>query len=168
MEPTQLFFKDDGIIPNSKFPLLIYKHVFAHDKSDPDSIIEYFANRGWTNAWDNGVFDYHHYHSVTHEVLGVHSGYATVKFGGEQGQEVSVEEGDVIVIPAGVGHKCISASDDFGVIGAYPDGRDYDIRKGDDGDRPDADENIAKVPIPENDPVYGKMQGLVTLWKLKE
>ena len=165
MEPIQLTFKDDGEIPNSKLQLLIYKNVFSEEKANPEFIKAHFANYNWSNAWDNGVFDYHHYHSTAHEVLGIHSGYAKLQLGGKNGEQVSVEEGDVIVIPAGVGHKRISQSDDFGVIGAYPGGMDYDIKRGEDGERPQADENISKVPMPDNDPVYGKMEGLISLWK---
>jgi uncharacterized protein YjlB len=165
MEPIQLKFKDDGKIPNSKFPVLIYKNIFSEEKSDPDYIVKYFEDHNWKNSWKNGIYDYHHYHSITHEVLGIYGGFATLQLGGENGEAVSVEEGDVIVIPAGVGHKSISASGDFAVVGAYPNGSDYDIRKGEDGDRPEADNNIQKVPLPDNDPVYGKMEGLLALWK---
>ncbi len=158
-------FKDDGKIPNSKFPLLIYKNVYSEEKADPDYIQSHFESHNWRNSWTGGVYDYHHYHSNTHEVLGVYKGFATLQFGGENGEQVSVEEGDVVVIPAGTGHKQMSASDDFGVVGAYPDGMDFDIMKGEKGERPKADENIAKVPLPDNDPVYGKMEGLLALWK---
>lgn len=165
MDPIQLKFKDDGKFPNSKFPLLIYKNIFTFEHNDPDHIESHFAKKNWTNSWRDGIFDYHHYHSVTHEVLGVFSGFATVQFGGENGEKVGLEEGDVVVIPAGVAHKCISASADFQVVGAYPNGSDYDILKGDESDRPKAEENIANVPIPDNDPVYGKMEGLLAIWK---
>ena len=165
MEPIQLKFKDDGKIPNSSLPLLIYKNVFSEEKADADSIEKHFANHNWTNSWKNGVYDYHHYHSNTHEVMGVYRGYATLQFGGAQGEQLAVEAGDAIVIPAGIGHKKIKASDEFGVVGAYPDGMEYDIKKGEDGERPDADENIKNVPLPENDPVYGKMEGVPALWR---
>lgn len=165
MEPIQLKFKDDGKIPNSPLPLLIYKNVFSEEKAAKDFIRSHFQSHNWRNAWDNGIYDYHHYHSTTHEVLGIYSGYATLQFGGEDGEQISIEEGDVVIIPAGVGHKKISASDDFAVIGAYPNGMDYDIKKGDSGERPEADENLSKVPMPENDPVYGKTEGLIALWK---
>jgi uncharacterized protein YjlB len=165
MEPIQLKFKDDGKIPNSKFPLLIYKNVYSEEKADPEYIKAHFESHNWSNSWKNGVYDYHHYHSNTHEVMGVFSGYATIMFGGDQGEQVSIEEGDAIVIPAGMGHKKISASDDFGVIGAYPGGMDYDIKKGEKDERPEADDNIKNVPLPDNDPVYGKMEGLISLWK---
>jgi len=165
MEPIQLKFKDDGKIPNSALPLLIYKNVFSEEKADAAYITAYFENYNWTNSWENGVYDFHHYHSNTHEVMGVYSGYATLQFGGDAGEQIAVEAGDAIVIPAGVGHKKISASEDFGVVGAYPDGRDYDIKKGESGERPEADDNIKNVPLPENDPVYGKMEGVPALWR---
>ncbi|HLA54823.1 MAG TPA: cupin domain-containing protein [Flavobacterium sp.] len=165
MEPIQLKFKDDGKIPNSHLPLLIYKNVFSEEKADADYIIHHFERHNWGNSWKDGVYDYHHYHSNTHEAMGVYSGFATILFGGENGEQVPVEEGDVIIVPAGVGHKKISASDDFKVVGAYPNGSDYDIMKGEKGERPKADENIKKVPLPDKDPVYGMMEGLVPLWK---
>lgn len=165
MEPIQLKFKDDGKIPNSVLPLLIYKNVFSEEKADADFIIQHFEGHNWSNSWKNGVYDYDHYHSNTHEAMGVYSGYAVLQFGGENGEQVSVEAGDAIVIPAGTGHKKISSSADFGVVGAYPDGQDYDIKKGEEAERPQADEAISKVSVPELDPVYGKMEGLTGLWK---
>lgn len=164
MELIQLNFKDDGKIPNSKLPVLVYRGIFLEDKADADAMIAHFRRNGWKNAWKNGVFDYHHYHSITHEVLGIYQGNATLRFGGENGESVWVGEGDVIVIPAGVGHKREIQSGDFAVVGAYPDGCDYDILKGEPGERPGADENISKVALPENDPVYGKLEGLLSLW----
>ena len=164
MDPIQLKFKDDGKIPNSRFPLLVYKNVFSEEKADADFITSHFENYNWKNAWTGGVYDFHHYHSNSHEVLGVFSGYAMLQFGGNDGEMVSVEEGDVVVIPAGVGHEMISGSDDFAVVGAYPNGSDYDLQKEGD-DRNVADENLKNVPFPDNDPVYGKMEGLISLWK---
>ncbi|HEX8563822.1 MAG TPA: cupin domain-containing protein [Flavobacterium sp.] len=165
MEPIQLKFKDDGKIPNSKLALLLYKGVFSEEQATADFIENHFKERNWSNSWRNGVFDYHHYHSITHEVLGVYQGNAVLQFGGENGEQVAVEKGDVVVIPAGVGHKRIQASANFAIVGAYPGGSDYDILRGEDGERPKADENSAKVPLPDNDPVYGKMEGLLAIWK---
>jgi len=165
MEPIQLKFKDNQNIPNSALPLLIYKNVFSEEKADAGYIKHHFENHNWTNSWEDGVYDFHHYHSNTHEVLGVFSGYATIQFGGEGGEKVAVEEGDAIVIPAGIAHKKISASEDFGVVGAYPGGKNYDLKKGETGERPEADQNIKNVPLPETDPVYGKMEGVPALWR---
>ncbi|RZJ73262.1 cupin domain-containing protein [Flavobacterium sp.] len=164
MKPHTFTFKDDGKIPNSNLPLLLYKGVFEEDYIDADAIIAHFRDFGWRNAWKNGVYDYHHYHSITHEVIGIYQGDAVLQFGGESGEKFEVEAGDVVVIPAGVGHRRVTQSEDFAVVGAYPNGCDYDVLRGEPGERPKADENIANVAMPENDPVYGKSQGLLEVW----
>lgn len=166
MEIIQFNFKDDGKIPNSRLPLIVYKSAFTGE-SLADAMQEKFAENNWKNNWKNGVFPYHHYHSITHEVVGVYSGYAKLHMGSENGEIIDVEAGDVLLIPAGVGHKKVSASDDFAVIGAYPDGMDYDLMTGEEGERPRADERIAKVPLPKTDPVLGVAGGIRELWKMK-
>lgn len=166
-KPELYHFKDDGKIPNSKFPLLHYQKAFEKSGSGVASWLEnHFAQNNWTNSWRNGVYPFHHYHSTSHEVLGIYSGYATLFLGGENGEKVKVEAGDVLVIPAGVGHKNLGSSNDFGVVGAYPDGRSWDVMKGEPGERPKADERIAALPIPEFDPFLGKDSGLVEVWKI--
>lgn len=164
IKPETFSFKDDGKIPNSKYPLLLYRKVFSADKIGASKIKRQFADNGWTNSWDNGIYPFHHYHSTSHEVLGIYAGYALLHLGGEQGEKIKVQAGDIIVIPAGVGHKNLGASDDFGVVGAYPDGRDWDLLKGEPGERPKADENIAALPIPDFDPWFGKAEGLKKIW----
>ncbi|MGV3559785.1 MAG: cupin domain-containing protein [Larkinella arboricola] len=165
-EPETHLFKDDGTIPNSKYPLLIYHNAFSETVPAGASWLEErFSKNNWTNSWRNGVFPYHHYHSLSHEVLGVYSGSALLHLGGEQGQKIRVQTGDILVIPAGVGHKRLEASSDFGVVGAYPDGRDYDVLRGEPGERPQADQNIAAVPLPKTDPLLGREGGLTRIWK---
>ena len=165
MQIETYHFKDDGIIPNNALPLLVYKFAFPVGESIAEVMEETFASHNWTNSWRNGVFPYHHYHSITHEVLGVYAGSATLHLGGGHGEKLEVEAGDVFVIPAGVGHKKILASADFGVIGAYPNGTDYDLMTGKEGERPSADERIAAVQLPETDPVLGKEGGIAEYWK---
>lgn len=165
MEARHYQFEDDGRIPNSVFPLVVYKGAFEPVEALADVMEEAFAKNNWTNAWRNGVYPYHHYHSTSHEVLGVYKGSAQLQLGGDNGKAVEVQAGDVMVIPAGTGHKKIAASDDFAVIGAYPDGREYDLLTGEEGERPRADERIAQVPFPENDPVHGNKGGILELWK---
>jgi len=166
VEPEQLNFKDDGIFRNSPLPLLFYRQAITTHAKDPASIFkERFAENDWTNSWRNGVYSFPHYHSTSHEVLGIYSGRATLRLGGGHGRNVEVNAGDVIVIPAGIAHQSIGASDDFGVVGAYPGGGSWDLLRGLPGERPNADHNIAAVPIPNNDPIYGAKGPLLCIWK---
>ncbi|GAB4036386.1 cupin [Spirosoma gilvum] len=164
MQPEMFLFTDDGKIPNSKFPLLVYRHAFTErGNAGAEWLEKRFASNNWTNSWRNGVYSFHHFHSTSHEVLGVYLGSALLHLGGEQGQKVQVEAGDILVIPAGVGHKNLESSQ-LGIVGAYPDGRSWDINKGLPGERPQVDKNIAAVPIPTTDPLLGKDAGLTKIW----
>jgi uncharacterized protein YjlB len=166
VQPEQFNFKDDGIFPNSVLSLLLYERALITEAKDPASVFEQrFAENDWTNSWRNGVYPFPHYHSTSHEVLGVYPGAATLRLGGEHGKKVEVRAGDVIVIPAGVAHQNIGASNDFGVVGAYPGGRRSDLLRGLPGERPTADHNIAALPMPDNDPIYGAEGPLRQIWK---
>lgn len=166
MNLTQFFFEDDGVIPNNSLPLLLYRNAFdQREKDGAEWLINRFGKNNWTNAWKNGVFSSHHYHSTSHEVLGVYSGKAKLHLGGEQGEKIDVEAGDVIVIPAGVAHKNLGSSRDFRVVGAYPNGSSYDMKTGEKGERYQADKNIASVPIPSTDPLLGKEDGVPVIWQ---
>lgn len=166
LEPQQLVFQDDGAIPNNPLPLLLYRQAFAPNTKDLASVIEQrFAENDWTGSWRAGVYPFAHYHSTTHEVLGVFSGSARLRLGGAQGTTVEVHSGDVIVIPAGVGHQNLGSSGEFSVVGAYPGGRQWDLLLGLPGERPQADRNIATVPLPDNDPLYGSKGPLKRIWK---
>ena len=158
--------KDDGTFPNSSLPAFIYKGALVLPKQHPEKIIEdIFKKNNWSNSWRNGIYDYHHYHSITHEVLGVFEGSTVVELGGAKGITQLVEKGDIIIIPAGVAHRNVTPESNFKCVGAYPGGMDYDIKKGEPGDRPGADRNIKKVPLPEKDPVYGHNGLLINNWK---
>jgi uncharacterized protein YjlB len=166
VQPEQLNFKDDGTFPNSVLPLLFYRQAIVPEARDPAFIFEQrFAENDWTDSWRDGVYSFAHYHSTSHEVLGVYSGRATLRLGGEHGKNVDVQTGDVIVIAAGVAHQNIGTSDNFGVVGAYPDGRQWDLLRGLPDERPRADENIAALPIPDNDPIYGAEGPLRRIWR---
>jgi len=149
--------EDDGAIPNNpELPLLLYRDAVALPRADPASVFEaLFTANGWPAAWRNGIFPFHHFHSTAHEALGVFAGSATARFGGESGVDVTVSAGDVIVIPAGVGHKAIEASTDLGIVGAYPTGTSPDLCRGTAGERPVCLAAISQVAVPALDPLYG-------------
>lgn len=161
-------FEDDGRIPNNPtLPLLVY-HGAPAPGADPAADFEsLFARNGWRGSWRDGVFPYHHYHSTAHEVLGVARGQATLRLGGERGVALRVRAGDVLVIPAGVGHKNEGADPDFLVVGAYPDGQDWDLCTGEPGERPGVLDNIRRVPLPAADPVHGAGGPLAEHWRVR-
>ncbi|WP_276503332.1 cupin [Terrimonas pollutisoli] len=162
--PETFYFKDDGEIPNSRYPMLLYRDAFSQRGDDGATWLEQkFLSNNWSNSWRNGIFSFHHYHSITHEVLGIYRGSAIVHMGGEKGKKLTIKAGDVIVIPAGVGHKNLE-SDNLGVVGAYPNGIMWDMNYGKPAERPKADENIAAVPIPLQDPLFGSKDGLIKIW----
>ena len=153
--------------PNSKLPLLVYRKAIAlpRQKHKAAEIVrKVFASHGWGNAWQDGIYDFHHYHSNTHECLGICMGEATVIFGGPGGKSIKVGTGDVIILPAGTGHKCSTKSDDFLCVGAYPQNKDYDIKLGRFSELAEARKHIASVPVPEQDPVFGKEGYLRAYW----
>lgn len=155
-----LFFQDDGSIPNNpELPAVVYKKAL-----EPSMMKDIFRQHKWSNSWTNGVLQEHHYHSNTHEVLGVTKGRARLLLGGEEGKAVEVGCGDVLVLPAGTGHKCLESYEGFTVIGAYPNGRDYNMKYGKPDERPSALEEIKQVPFPETDPVFGEDGPLLEKW----
>ena len=160
------YLKDDGIYPNNaRLPLLVYQQVIELPVHDPASRVEaLFVGHHWHNSWRNGVYSFHHYHSAAHEVLGVYSGSATVQLGGDNGVTVTIKPGDVLLIPAGVAHKNLGASRDFGLVGAYPQRQHPDMCYGKPGERPQADDRIAAVPLPQSDPVFGATGPMHTYW----
>lgn len=159
-------FHDDGIFPNNdNLPLILIHQMFAAKPEVPPATIEKtFQTNGWENSWRNGLYIFHHYHSTAHEALGIYGGWVEAQFGGPEGKVVTARAGDVIIVPAGVSHKNVDQSPDFCVVGAYPRGQMWDMNYGKAGERPKADENIKKVPLPAADPVFGKAGLLMRLW----
>ncbi|CAA9456915.1 MAG: Cupin domain-containing protein [uncultured Rubrobacteraceae bacterium] len=166
VEVREYRFEDDGSIPNNPtLPLLIYPRALPEGGQDPSRCKELLAQNGWGGAWVGGVFSYHHYHSTSHEVLCVVGGEARITFGGPGGETAEVAAGDVVVIPAGVGHCNEGSSRGFSVVGAYPRGQEnYDLRTGEEGERPGVLENIRGVPLPETDPLTGEEGPLLRRW----
>jgi uncharacterized protein YjlB len=128
-------------------------------------------------AWKYTMYRQHHYHSNTNEILCVVSRRgAEVGFGGsnesnKSGNEgkvvVKVGRGDVIVVPAGVGHALLRELDDvedgdedqgkFEMVGSYPVGAEgWDMCMGDEKEKDGKEwENVRKVGWFSRDPIYG-------------
>jgi uncharacterized protein YjlB len=161
-------FKDDGIVPNHPvWPMILYRGaVYLPDELDPAAVFEdLFQSNGWGDSWRNGIYDYVHYHSRIHEVLGVACGRATVQFGGNRGRIVHLKVGDVAILPAGTGHKGLSESRDFLVVGAYPPFGTYDVcTTSEDHER--AIKTIPRVGRPRKDPVFGQRGPLQKAWRV--
>jgi uncharacterized protein YjlB len=166
LEPLAVVFEDDGLVPNNPMPFLVYQGAVAVDHDDPEQAIEdLFGANGWGGTWRNGVYDFLHYHATVHEVLGVARGHARVRFGGDRGREFEIAAGDVAILPAGTGHQCLGASDDFCVIGAYPPGSQMHVTRPTPENHAKALKTIPEVKLPETDPVMGKDGPLRKLWK---
>jgi uncharacterized protein YjlB len=166
-KPRAVRFTDDGLILNHpRWPLILYRNaVNLDERHDPAAVIEdLFQANGWSDSWRDGIYDYVHYHSRIHEVLGIARGKGRVRFGGRKGRIFMLKAGDVATLPAGTGHQCLAAEDDFLVIGAYPSVGTYDECTTVE-DRPRALKTIPKVALPRNNPVYGISGPLSKLWK---
>lgn len=156
MEIESFKLAANGWLPNNEqLPVVVYRRALDGDDSDLAERFEaLFAENGWPPDWRDGVFDYHHYHSTAHEALGVFAGKATLELGGGGGRRVEVVAGDALMLPGGTGHRCITASEDFQVVGAYPRGQSWDICR----EAPDdaVRTRIAALPDPPHDPVTGE------------
>jgi uncharacterized protein YjlB len=155
-----------GAIPNHpRWPLLVYPGAVAIEGEDPAIRFEELFNRnGWPAAWRNGVFPFHHFHTNAHEALGVYSGEVTVQFGGDKGVVLTAQPGDVIVLPAGTGHKKVSSRGVVGIVGAYPAGQQPNMRTPLLSFRHRSPKGVAEVPLPECDPVDGAAGRLFMHW----
>lgn len=162
-EPESRMFSHSGGVPNNpSLPVLLYRAVLLADPSTFEALIN---GNGWECRWRNGIFDYHHFHTTAHETLAIPRGSATVMIGGEDGEEIDLSAGDVLILPAGTGHKRLFSSQDFLVVGAYPPGQDYEIEKPSAAGLKEAISRIERVALPASDPVTGPEGALTRLWK---
>ena len=165
MESRTIVFADDGDVPNNPLPLIVYPGAVDPSAPDPATAFEaLFRRHGWGGSWRNGIFPFHHYHSTAHEVLGIAAGEAEVRFGGENGETLTVRAGDAVLIPAGVGHKRLSATPDLLVIGAYPGGQRADLMREGAEDKDGIRRRVAAAAMPGADPVAGDGGPMAEHW----
>lgn len=160
-------FEDDGAVPNNpRWPVLILWHALRLPRSiDPAAAFEdLFKSNGWGASWRGSIYDYLHYHSRIHEVIGVARGSAKVRFGGEYGHTFKLSAGDVVILPAGTGHQCLSASKSFVAVGAYPSSGTYDECKPRTAAHARNAARVLKAVWPRKDPVFGRDGALFRYW----
>ncbi len=163
---TRLFADDGETVNNPSLPLVLMRGTEAAEAKDPAAWFEArFAANGWGASWRWGVYPYHHFHTNSHEVLGVARGEAELLMGGAKGERFTVTVGDVVVIPAGVGHKCERSSTGFQVVGAYPDAVGPDLIRSGETEPEDLRAAVSRVPLPACDPVYGAEGPLMECWR---
>ncbi|MCJ1301061.1 hypothetical protein MMC08_003860 [Hypocenomyce scalaris] len=148
-------------IPNTSMqqkPLLIYHSAFQSDAS-ASAIESHLSNMDVvTPQWRYTMYSTTHFHSTSHEVLCIASGKGKLCFGGEDNPErvePTVEKGDVIVVPAGVGHRLLEdIQGGFSMVGSYPKGKNWDMCYGKEGEEEKV-KGIGGLGWFERDPVYG-------------
>jgi uncharacterized protein YjlB len=167
MKPESFLLERHDWVPNNPdLPVLHYRGALQQIRAlAPDDAESVLARNGWPARWRDGIFSYHHYHSTAHEVLAVFAGRARVVLGGPGGRQVELETGDVVVLPAGTGHCLVEADAGFEIIGAYPEGQDWDICC--DAPNDTMLRRIADVTYPMSDPLEGRDGALPKLWTEK-
>ena len=155
----EIYFEKAADVPNSNLPVLLYRSVLAiHAATKVRAFRDRFKVNGGTGIWTDTIYDYTHFHSNAHEVLAIAEGKVTLRLGGTRGSLLRLKAGDMLVLPAGVGHRRVSAGD-VKAVGAYPAGQShYDMKR--EGRR------IPTVPLPLTDPFYGLDGPLTTAWSV--
>lgn len=164
-EPEILQLSRNAWVPNNeRLPVLIYHSVLDVSGSDLAARFEQaFVRNGWPPQWRNGIYDFHHYHSTAHEVLGIAAGRGRVVLGGPGGHELTLSAGDVVALPTGTGHCRLQSSPDFLVIGAYPPHQSWDICRS--APSQAERERMRTLPFPLSDPLSGAGGALTRLWR---
>jgi len=158
VNPRRIFLGKADDVPNSHLPVLLFRGVLEpHSTDKAQRFRKAFEKNGWTGLWTDTIYDYVHFHSNAHEVLGIAEGKVTVKLGGKEGRNFRLKAGDMLVLPAGVGHRRIGDDAGLKVIGAYPPGQShYNMKR--------EGRAVPKVPLPQADPFYGEAGPLLRLW----
>lgn len=135
---------------------MIYHGVFP--KATASQIEKHLTDTAVvTPQWRYTMYSDTHFHSTTHEVLAIAAGSAKCCFGDENNPnrvEPVLEKGDVVIVPAGVGHRLLEDYGGFQMVGSYPTGKNWDMCYGQAAEQKKV-EGIAKLGWFTRDPVYG-------------
>lgn len=159
-----IYFHDDGTIPNSKLPVIVYYSIT--DVIDKSTWFEQnFAKNNWLNNWRDIILPYDHFHSNTHEILGISKGIVTLNIGGAKGKQLLLSAGDALLLPAGVGHYFVSSAGAYEVVGGYPDGGNWNLLQELGADKDSIYAEIDSLEIPQLDPIHGLDGPMHKYWK---
>lgn len=131
MHPETYFLPPTPYVPNSPLPALIYRGVLSNPT--PSSVRAAIEANHWLQGGSFKTYTAHHFHSVTHECYAVFKGKTRLRLGkgplddeNVPNVEVDLFTGDVIILPAGVGHSSISndsSEGEYEYLGLYPEVR---------------------------------------------
>ena len=167
------YFEPSSFVPNSIYPVIHYRYGFPVHRLTAEMISARFKENHWDEKWRYGMYYKSHYHSTTHEALGVIRGQAHILLGRSDAEPpnkqmrkksvIAVQKGDVLVIPAGVAHRCLKDEGGFLMVGAYPEGaEEWDMNYGSN----EESKRVINVAVPEWDPLLGMSEeGLAGLWR---
>jgi uncharacterized protein YjlB len=112
MRVRKIYFGKAADVPNSTLPVLLYRAILLPQTANKAKIFrDRFRGAGWKGLWTDTIYDYTHFHSNAHEVLGIAEGRVTLRLGGEEGSLLRLKAGDMLVLPAGIGHRRVGADD---------------------------------------------------------
>jgi uncharacterized protein YjlB len=156
--PRQLYFEKGPDVPNSTLPALLFRGVLPRNSAGKVRRFRaIFKRNGWIGEWTDTIYDYTHFHSNAHEVLGIAKGVVTLQLGGETGRRFRLKAGDMLILPAGIGHRRVGDDEGLKVVGAYPRGQaQFNIKR--------SGRALPKVVLPATDPFYGEDGPLVHFW----
>ena len=157
-----------GSVPNHpRWPLLVYPGVVALAGADPARAFEELFDRNdWPAAWRNGIYPFHHFHCDAHEALGVYSGEVTAQFGGDDGHRDhrAARRRDRAACGHGAQEALVARhAGDRRRLSGRPAVPTCARRSSSNLKRQAA--AIARVPLPQRDPVYGADGPLFSHWK---
>lgn len=109
VEPEQYFLPSTPHVPNSRLPILVYRNALSD--TSPRNILNTIEPNGWLMGGQWKTYKVPHFHADCHECYGIIKGKTTYLLGlgpvdpqfnteGEpNGMKLTVEKGDVFVLP---------------------------------------------------------------------
>jgi uncharacterized protein YjlB len=67
-----------------------------HTAEKAKTFRQHFRGAGWKRIWTDMIYDYTHFHSNAHEVLGIAEGKVTLRLGGQSHAESDLEAGNLV------------------------------------------------------------------------